>query len=103
MLVVVAESEKSPVDLKAEVEDLRIRLGSDDPQTVRATLALVRAYQHSDDHKSAIRTSEELLEICKRVFGDEDPKTLNAMAFLAFSYTKTGSFDKARAIKEQLV
>jgi len=103
LLVVVAESEKSSAELKAEVEDLRSRLGNDDRQTVKAMMALVRAYLKADDYASAISINEELVEICGRVFDDEDPQTVNAMALLAFSYAKTGALDKARALQEPLV
>jgi hypothetical protein len=103
LLIAVAEPEKSSAELKEEVESLRNRLGSDDRRTLKPMFDLIRGYQASDDHKSAIRTGEELLEICKRVLGDEDRQTVYVMALLALSYAESGALDKARILQEPVV
>ncbi|KAG8722600.1 hypothetical protein FRC09_005999 [Ceratobasidium sp. 395] len=65
-------------------------------------------YLHSVCHDSgqwneAEALCAQILDACKRAFGESDPETLKAMNNLAFMYGQQGRWDKAEALQVHLL
>ena len=64
---------------------------------IKAGVFLWRAGQH----KAAIKTGEELVDLAMRDYGDADPKTATAMNNLATSYNAAGDYAAAEPLYRQ--
>ena len=104
------------VKMQQQVLSIRRKmLGPEHPDTVLAmnTLGSYYALSARNDvlgvgeidarRNEALKTREEVVALCRKVFGPEHPDTLTAMSGLADSYRQVGRSDEALKIWEEVL
>ncbi|HEY0553578.1 MAG TPA: tetratricopeptide repeat protein, partial [Thermoanaerobaculia bacterium] len=85
------------------VESLRLRLGADHPDTLRAMGNLAEMISDQGDLSKARQLQEQVLESLRCQLGPDHPDTLMVMGNLAVTFSEQGDQLKARQLDEQVL
>ncbi|WP_405742491.1 FxSxx-COOH system tetratricopeptide repeat protein [Streptomyces sp. NBC_00028] len=77
------------------------QLGPDHDDTLRAAHYLARAYNDTRDYERARALNEDSLNRRRRLYGDEDPRTLASAVALAIGLQALGRSEEALALEEK--
>ena len=63
----------------------------------------VTLQESAGDYEGSLRLLEEVLEVRRRMLGDDHPDTLDSITNLALHHTETGSYEVALKLSEEVV
>ena len=88
---------------RARYERVRPRPADDEERLFVQQNLAVALFESAGDPDGATAMLEEVLAVCRRVLGSENPLTLDALTNLALVYSEVGNYDAALPLSEEVV